>query len=156
MPELVADCPRCRARHITFDVMREHIVDVRYGWQKWYEAFSVCRNCSRSTTFVLSESVHGDYKKVHSEGLLNVNGSLNNYVNVESYISLRDFSAMPVPEHVPEDIEAAFKEAATCLSVGCYNAAGTMFRLCVDFATKSKLPDQDDNVSTGRPGGRSG
>ena len=52
---------------------------------------------------------------------------------------------MPVPEHLPEDIEAAFKEGATCLSVGCYNAAGTMFRLCVDFATKSKLPDQDDN-----------
>ena len=31
--------------------------------------------------------------------------------------------------------------------VGCYNAAGTMFRLCVDFATNELLPDM------GLPGG---
>ena len=27
-----------------------------------------------------------------------------------------------------------------CLAVRCYNAAGTMFRLCVDLATRSLLP----------------
>ncbi len=28
-----------------------------------------------------------------------------------------------------------------CLAVSCYNAAGTMFRLCVDLATRSLLPE---------------
>ena len=37
----------------------------------------------------------------------------------------------------------AVGEGATCLAVGCYNAAGTMFRLCVDLATKSMLPTEE-------------
>ena len=140
MPELVANCPRCGAGHITFDVMQEHIVGIQYGWQRWYEAFSICRNCHRSTIFLLSESAGCDYETVHKVGLLNMKGSLNNYVNVDRYISLRDVSTISPPDHVPSNIEAVFKEGATCLSVSCYNAAGTMFRLCVDLATGSILP----------------
>src|SRR5215510_8459975 len=134
MPELVTDCPRCGTRYITFDVMQTHVVAINYGWQQWYEAFCVCRHCNRSTTFVLSEKVNTDYQTIHKVGLLNINGSLNHYVTVEWYISLRDAATTAPPEHVPAHIETAFKEGATCLSVGCYNAAGTMFRLCVDFA----------------------
>lgn len=29
------------------------------------------------------------------------------------------------------------------MSIGCYNAAGTMFRLCIDLATRAKLPEGD-------------
>ena len=36
-----------------------------------------------------------------------------------------------------------FHEGVTCIAVGCYNAAGTMFRLCVDLTTKSMLPPKD-------------
>jgi hypothetical protein len=50
---------------------------------------------------------------IHREGLLNVNGSLNNYVNIERYVGLRDFSTTPPPEYVPAEIEAAFKEGAS-------------------------------------------
>ena len=32
-----------------------------------------------------------------------------------------------------------------CLSVKCFNAAGTMFRLCVDHATTALLPDANSN-----------
>jgi hypothetical protein len=42
--------------------------------------------------------------------------------------------------HVPKDIADVFVEAATCLSVECWNAAGAMFRLCVDLTTKPMLP----------------
>jgi hypothetical protein len=42
---------------------------------------------------------------------------------------------------LPANIEAVFNEAARCFAVGCFNAAGTMFRLCVDLATKALLPD---------------
>ena len=36
-----------------------------------------------------------------------------------------------------------FNEGATCLAVGCYNAAGTMFRLTIDLVTRDMLPDED-------------
>lgn len=144
MPELVANCPRCGARHITFDVLSAiKVVQNRYGWQNWYEAFAVCRHCSASTVFVVSESVNANYEYVHKVGLLKITESLNNYVEIESYISTKDSVTVRPPEYVPPEIEAVFKEAATCLSVGCFNAAGTMFRLCVDLATRSLLPGED-------------
>ncbi len=54
------------------------------------------------------------------------------------------------PEHLPAEIEAAFKEGAACYSIGCYNAAGTMFRLCLDFASAPLLPDAS-NTAVAQP-----
>jgi len=56
---------------------------------------------------------------------------------------LKDKAAVPPPEHVPEEVAAIFSEGATCLAVRCFNAAGTMFRLCVDLATSPLLPPED-------------
>jgi len=143
MSELVANCPRCGSKHITFDVTAAKIFRISYEWQNWYEAFGICRHCGRSAIFVLSESVNGNYQHVHKVGLLKVDGALNNYVEVEGHVSLKDSASVEPPEFLPEDIEAVFREGATCLAVGCYNAAGTMFRLCVDLATKSLLPSEE-------------
>jgi Domain of unknown function (DUF4145) len=143
MSELVANCPRCGSRHITFDVTAAKIIGQEYGWQYWYETFCICRNCGRTTIFVLSESANANYNYVHKVGLVKVEGSLNNYVDVERYVSLKDQASVSPPEHIPKEIEAVFKEGATCLVVGCYNAAGTMFRLCVDLATRSMLPKEE-------------
>ena len=143
MSELVANCPRCGSRHITFDVKAAKIYRVEHGWQNWYEAFGICRRCGRSAIFVLSESVNGNYQHVHKVGLLKVEEALNKYVEVEGHISLKDSASIAPPDSLPKDIEAVFREGATCLAVGCYNAAGTMFRLCVDLATKSMLPTEE-------------
>jgi hypothetical protein len=144
MAELVADCPRCGSRKITFDVTQVNMTEIYYGWQRWYEAFCVCRHCQRSTTFVLSESVNGNYEIVHKKGLLNISGAINNYVDIETYISLKDNVAAKPPDHIPENIERIFLEGSTCLAVGCNNAAGTMFRLCIDIVTREMLPDGDE------------
>ncbi|MDO8714349.1 MAG: DUF4145 domain-containing protein [Polynucleobacter sp.] len=143
MAELVADCPRCGSRHITFDVLSEKKYRIDYGWQNWYEVFGVCRHCRRATIFVLSESVNGNYQHVHEVGLLNIKSALNGYVNIEGHISLKDTASANPPEFIPKNIEAIYSEGATCIAVGCYNAAGTMFRLCVDLATRSMLPEGD-------------
>ncbi len=143
MSELVANCPRCGSRHITFDVTACFPYRQEYGWQYWYEAFCICRHCGRSTVFVLSESVNSNYQHVHKVGLLKVEGALNNYVEVKGHISLKDQATATPPDHIPKNIEAVFREGATCLAVGCYNAAGTMFRLCVDLATRSMLPNEE-------------
>lgn len=52
MAELVANCPRCRTRSITFDVTALNPIGQR-GWQHIFEAFAICRHCKRSSTFVL-------------------------------------------------------------------------------------------------------
>lgn len=98
---------------------------------------------ARTTIFVLSESVYKNYDYVHKVSLLKVEGALNKYVDVKGHISLKDTASVEPPEFLPEEIESAFREGATCLAVGCYNAAGTMFRLCIDRATRSMLPSED-------------
>jgi hypothetical protein len=140
MSELVADCPRCGAKKITFDLTSAVKTRYEYRWQNWYEAFCVCRQCSRTSIFVLAESVNGDYNYVHKVGLVQIEGAVNKYVNIEGNITLKDNSTISPPEFVPENIEAIFREGATCMALRCNNAAGTMFRLCIDLVTIDLLP----------------
>ncbi len=144
MSELVADCPRCGAQRMTFDVRADIVVGVQYAWQQWYEVFAVCRHCLRSTVFIVADQeVHSKdvIKKVG--GLTKFPGAAGHLVKVRDVISLKDAAPLEPPEHVPPDIQAAFNEGARCQSVKCFNAAGAMYRLCVDFATKARLPETD-------------
>ena len=84
MAELVANCPRCGANKITFDLIGSIMTIEKYGWQIWYEVFSICRQCDRSTTFVLSGSVNSDYDYVHKTGLLNIEGAVKAEKGVKS------------------------------------------------------------------------
>ena len=144
MAELVADCPRCGSKKITFDVTQEHFIYQHYSWQDWYEAFAICRHCKRSTTFVLSQNVDSDHDVVHKYGLLKLTNAINRYMNIEGFISLKDAATIEPPDHLPAEIAAAFNEGAKCLAIGCYNAAAAMFRLCVDIATRQMLPEVDE------------
>jgi hypothetical protein len=143
--ELVADCPRCGASRITFDLTAQtRALDVRYNWQHWYEAFCVCRHCGRGTIFFLADAGIDEGKIIRKLGLANVEGAVNHLVRVEDFVSQKDEAGVPPPEHTPKEIAAVFWEGATCLAVRCFNAAGTMFRLCVDLATRPLLPPQGD------------
>lgn len=144
MADLVADCPRCGSQKITFDLTQEHNIYARHGWQQWFEAFCVCRHCGRSTTFVLSQKNPGTLDN-YQNSPRKVPGAVNAYMSIEGHISLKDESAIDPPEHLPEDIAAAFSEGTKCHAIGCYNAAGTMFRLCVDLATRKLMPQEDQD-----------
>lgn len=140
MAELVANCPRCGSRKITFDALSD-ILSHEVGWRGFHETFCVCRHCGKSTVFVLGLLNPVNAENFQRDGLLSrISGSVNAYFQVEDYICIREVASVVPPEYVPPKIEAVFKEGATCLAVQCYNAAGTMFRLCIDLATKSKLP----------------
>ena len=144
MAELVADCPRCRASKITFDLLSAIHTITKHNWQYWYEVFAVCRQCHRSTVFILADDVDADYRAVHKKGLINIEHAVNRHVRIEGIITLKDRAEVEAPPHVPEEIESVFRESATCLNVGCWNAAGTMFRLCIDLVTKGLLTEQDE------------
>jgi hypothetical protein len=144
MTELVADCPRCGASRITFDLTGQTgPVGTRYDWQQLYEAFCICRHCGRGTIFHLAETGIEEAKLIRKSGLANLSGAVNHLVRIEGFVSLKDRAGIPPPEHVPKVIAAIFSEGATCFAVQCFNAAGTMFRLCVDLATRSLLPAGD-------------
>jgi hypothetical protein len=147
MPLLITDCPRCDAKAITFDVAGQVYFSTRYGWQSRFEVFSACRHCHRPTIFQIAMTTEGHQsfgRTVSGKDLLDYKGALNDLFSVEGYVSLRDEAHHPPPDFLDDDIADAFKEGATCLAVQCYNAAATMFRLCVDLVTRPLLPDPSD------------
>ena len=141
MGALVTDCPRCGVTKTTFDILGCRCANDIPDHNPTFEAYSVCRHCSRGTIFNIKWNAnplyHEEWHPVKSPRVLNGAFSIDGYVNIKDCAS-----ALP-PEHLPDEIQNAFKEAATCLAVECWNAAATMFRLCVDHATKPLLPTEE-------------
>ena len=144
MSLLVADCPRCGSRHITFDVMAQTYRYRQYRWQNWFEIFCVCRGCNCSTIFLVGLSkIEAKDQFYQRDGIVEFSGAINPFFQIERFISIRDNVSTKPPEHVEDEIKNAFTEGAACLAIECYNAAATMFRLCVDLVTRSLLPAVD-------------
>lgn len=142
MSELVANCPRCRAKKITFDLISQNRLP-NSGWQRRCEAFCICRACSKGTVFVLMQNDSGAEELLKQAWLPDLDYCVNDVMHVDSYIAIKDMAAAKPPEHLPEELKGAYREAATCVAVKCPNGAGTMFRLCVDLATRPLLPQEE-------------
>src|SRR5262245_43086422 len=70
MAELVANCPRCGAQSITFDVTALNFLreDAHSGNE--YEAFGVCRQCSKGTTFVIYGELKEPIERLTKQALI--------------------------------------------------------------------------------------
>jgi Domain of unknown function (DUF4145)/Resolvase, N terminal domain len=151
MSLLIADCPRCGAKSITFDVRAEVFRGQMHGWMDWYEVFSVCRNCHAPTIFLIKMSVGSDPNRLSKfkdpNAIVEYKSALNDLFEVDRYISYLDHAHHRPPEFLEEDISNAFKEGAACFCIACYNAAATMFRLCVDLVTRRLLPDLSNTAA---------
>lgn len=143
MAELVANCPRCGAKKITFDVLADKCRWVEHDWLHVFESFCVCRECGKSTVFMLHQKDYDHRNFFEKAGPSAVKGSLNGWLVEKGYVSLKDAAGVEPPEYLPENIQQIFNEGARCAAINCHNAAGTMFRLCVDLATQPLLPDGD-------------
>lgn len=126
---------------MTFDLLRQIPTVIHYGWQHHCEAFCLCRSCKRATVFILSQK--NCEKDEQFAELSSYSAAVNRIANMEGYICLKDIVSRKPPEHLPPNVESAFREGAACLSIGCHNAAGTMFRLCIDLATRPILPEEE-------------
>ena len=147
MGMIVSDCPRCRARNITFEVSAGRQTRVSSGWQMHFELYSECRACFKGSILCVSVKAFDHMGSVNSiEKIVKNPLALNVAFNVDGYVSLKDYVASEPPEHLPPDVTAAFKEGAACFAVGCYNASGSMFRLAIDLATKRLLPEGDGTI----------
>ncbi len=143
MSLLVEDCPRCHADKISFDIKSENYIGVgNVDWLFRHEIFCVCRNCRNATIFVVELKTYNLRDDVrNNQLLLKHKGSINGFEKVLGFINLRDMASEAPPEYLPIDVSDCFNEAATCLAAECWNAAGTMFRMCVDLATRPMLPE---------------
>jgi hypothetical protein len=74
--------------------------------------------------------------------------NLNHFFEVVGFVSLADRASIESPDFVPTAIQNIFVEGARCLAIGCWNAASTMFRLCLDKATQPLVPEPDDTDAT--------
>ncbi|WP_205470491.1 DUF4145 domain-containing protein [Breoghania sp. L-A4] len=115
------------------------------AWIARYEVYSICRHCHAGTIFVveLNDYTRKDYLS-EDNSLYKYGGSINDFMNEIGYINITNNNIFSPPEHVPETIDTVFREASTCASVECWNAAGSMFRSAIDLATKTLLPAEDE------------
>lgn len=141
MSILIVDCPRCGANQITFDTnSAAEIGKQGADWQRRFEVFSVCRRCRRTTVFVVRLKSYNVRELLNQPKFWTSDSTLNELFDIQEFISLKDVAVQVPPDHVPDEIATVFREGATCLSVECFNAASTMFRLCLDLATRPLLP----------------
>ncbi len=147
MPELVSDCPRCGSSKVTFDVSAGVNLYKAHDWQVHREVFAVCRHCRHSTILAIADKDFKEAQSMRGDDWMRL-PSLTGRVIVKGFLSIADVKAKDAPEALPPEIEAAYREGAKCMAVGCYNAGATMFRLCLDHATRALLPDQDEQGLT--------
>ncbi|HGM5118010.1 TPA: DUF4145 domain-containing protein [Stenotrophomonas maltophilia] len=109
-----------------------------------HEVFAVCRSCKKGSILVVQTNNYDSAMRLQSiGGLAKAGGVLNHFVDVAGVINIADVASIAPPDHLPPPIEAAFAEGASCLAIGCVNAAAAMFRLCVDLATSDLVPSED-------------
>jgi hypothetical protein len=142
MSELVTNCPRCNSNKITFDVRDALPTTIEHGWLQRFEAFSVCRNCHRSTVFILAQKEYAEADFIKKNGPIAFGDSLNNHFNIVGFVNLTDRARVPAPEFTIEEVARAFDEAAACMGAGAWNGAAAMLRLSIDLATKTLLPKE--------------
>ena len=144
MPTIVQNCPRCSAKNMTFDVVSDIYVGSKYDWQRYFEICSICRKCHSHVVSLISlrDAKNKDVFKENGK-LIQQGGDLAQWFNFDRFITIADSEAKPLPDSLPEPIKSAFFEGVRCIAIGCPNAAGAMFRLCLDLATRGLLPELD-------------
>ncbi|RBP80958.1 uncharacterized protein DUF4145 [Shewanella putrefaciens] len=145
----IDNCPRCKAKKTTFDVLYVAFRRTLQSYPELYllEAPLQCRNCKGISVIELvarKKTIVNDANESNKQ-----RASLSDFLEVRNFITLADIEVTPPPEHLPPYVQSAFTEGTKCYATGCYNAAGAMFRLSLDLASKSQLPT-DDTLTTHR------
>lgn len=144
MPELVADCPRCGTRRVTFSAEASTMPSSYEEASKHYlEVFCICRHCKKSTVFIAETANTLTSAMIGMMLQTKAQSSLADILKVTDFVQVINTAGIEAPPHVPQAILDVFNEGSKCLAVNCPNAASTMFRLCVDLATRELLPAKD-------------
>lgn len=147
MTQLVTECPRCKTRNITCDILGSTPVSSEYGWQTVHEVAIKCTHCHKLGLVVVKITTYEVSSQLANFNSLTLyKGVINDVALVGKAITQRDAAAVAPPEMTPEPIDRIFTEGSSSLSADCFNAAGSMFRLCLDLTTKKLLPEEGDET----------
>jgi hypothetical protein len=134
----VGDCRRCGAKKISFKVFGFSIAKAGPEGppgEKTYvtliELACKCPNCQSATLFMLAAA--GD-KPPSTKFDENENPANSGYQEMMSFPSA---AAEKAPEHTPEPAASFYHQATTALANGLHDAAGCMFRKCLESVTRS-------------------
>lgn len=138
------DCPRCGVKRVTFNIEGYVYLYKESLIYKRYECFCICRSCYQSSIHLLEAA------NQNNSNLNEYSGSIDYIYESRGIVTV--FGAVEnCPDHVPEEFKRTFDEAARCLSFGCHEAAGSMFRKVLDQATRKLLPPQPENEDKSHP-----
>ena len=145
MPTFNADCNRCGAQKATFEVYWLNAIAKDLRGVTTFDLSGSCRSCGRSNTMSVR---HGSYAAIHNthdlRSIMNSVANLNDILILNAFLNVSDLYVPDVPDFVEGDLRQIYKEGRLSLVVGNYNAAASMFRLCVDLLTRPLLPDTGD------------
>jgi hypothetical protein len=144
MATFVADCPRCNSKKANLDCYSSIPVKVDFDWKVYCEVFAVCRVCHKSSILLLSQFQDShDLTSTLKEPnkITGFSHSLTDYLRFERFVTSLDNAINEPPAYLPDQIDRVMREGNKCLSALCWNAAGSMYRLALDLATKGLLPD---------------
>ncbi|RSN79574.1 DUF4145 domain-containing protein [Acinetobacter vivianii] len=158
MSTFIFNCPSCSVKHSTFDIKgfnRKPNINCIY-----WEFYGVCRACENGCSIIAemeSRLLNEMSYKYGRHGLVAeteifINKMVTSGISLNNDIiqNLKYDPILPVseqpPEYLPPNIKKFFLEATKCLSIGCHNASGAMFRLCLDSVTKEIL-EKNENLS---------
>lgn len=145
MPTFVLDCPRCLSKSTTFDVVADTHVGCEYNWVHLFEICAVCRRCLHPSLAKVSLNKPAVKDRFRESGSMMKYSEpdLSSIFSFRRFVHLADIASLPAPPDLPAEITKAFEEGTRCLAVEAPNAASAMFRLCLDIASKSLLPPED-------------
>lgn len=153
---LVYNCNFCGANKIRFDVLATTFHEV-HG-QTYWEAFCQCSHCKKGCVLLIQEGFNfhelrnrinvGSYPNLCTIDRTNI----NDHFQINRLLIPPNKMQIACPQFVPSDIENIFDEATKCLTINCFVASGSMFRLCLDLVTKNLLETWlDENKISEQP-----
>lgn len=106
-----------------------------------------CHECSCTTVFVLRAEVSDAHELPKPVFEKNENPTAFGYREVGA---LPAKQSLPTPADTPEPAASFYKQAATAMAHGLYDAAGAMFRKCLESVTRMEallnvIPEADRN-----------
>jgi hypothetical protein len=119
----------------TIDEAREE-QDHHYGstYQHTIELACRCHECRRTTVFILSATVSQPNRLPKLRFDMNENPTSFGYREV---IAFPPMKASSTPRHTPEPAASFYEQGAFAIANGLYDAAGAMFRKCLESVTRS-------------------
>ncbi len=160
------DCPACGAKDMEFDINNvndcsfprhydspetfDAFASGQKGRCRRYDLLSVCPKCHNEIAFVISEPYDWETdERTERDHPMKQIGLIEYNFQIEGIVRVCDNVAILPPDFIPQNIKAVFEEAIRCLSMQCWNAAGAMFRLCLDLTTKDMIQELPENSKEG-------